>query len=518
MQKLQAIDLFSGAGGSSHGAERSGTAELVFGLNHWGPAVATHAANFPNARHINSRIQDVRPAEHTGKVDLLIASPSCTHHSNARGDRPTSDQQRSDGMEVLPWLAHHRPGLMFVENVVEWESWGPVGVRGRPLKRGAGQYFRQWCRAIKELGYDLDIQRLNAADYGAPTSRRRLFIVAKRKGWSSRGIDWPAPTHTRGGSDTLPAWRGAYEIMDWSMPCPSIFSRTRPLAPKTLVRIAAGLRKFVAPLVAGSCDALVVPVQYQLIGRGAGRARSATAPVPSIVAARENHGVLAAYQVVFHRNQDAASLAAPVSTICTSGAHHGVAVPFRVQCNHGDVTASAANGRVHALTIPLGSQTTHNGMGVAAPYIVPQHGERPGQPPRTHEPLQPLPTVTPSGAGQLAMPFVAHYYGTQNMSGVLDPLDTITTKARHALVVASVFGEYGWPAPTSPEMADLQQLMRELHVVDIGFRMFNNLELQRAQGFRDDYVFVGKKHEVTRMIGNSVPPPVPEHVLRHLAG
>lgn len=515
MQKLQAIDLFCGAGGSAAGAERSGGVELAMGINHWQPAVDTHAANFPRARHINSRISAVSPSEYSGKLGVLIASPSCTHHSNARGDRPTSDQQRSDGMDVLPWLEYHRPGLLFVENVIEWESWGPVGARGRPLKRGRGRYFRQWCRAVKDLGYELDIQHLNAADYGAPTSRRRLFIVAKRKGWSSRGIDWPAPTHAKDGAGGLPPWRGAYEIMDWSLPCPSIFARARPLKPKTLARIEAGLQKFVAPLHPGT-DPTVVPIQYQLIGRGAGRARSVNTPVPSIVAAREIHGVLAAYQVVFHNNQDAAALTDPVSTICTSGAHHGVALPFRVQCNHGDHAPGDSNNRAYSLRDPVGTLTTSNAYAVAAPYVVPQHGERPGQPPRTHDIAAPLPTVTPSGAGQLCIPFAAHYYGTHNVSSMLDPVDTITTHERHALVLARVFGPGGWPAPDCPEMASLQRTMRELDVVDIGFRMFSNMELQCAQGFGRDYVFIGKKHEVTRMIGNSVPPSVPEHVLRHL--
>ncbi|TXH48620.1 MAG: hypothetical protein E6Q97_24400 [Desulfurellales bacterium] len=576
--KLTAIDLFCGAGGSSHGAERSGAAQLVLGINHWQPAIQTHAANFPRAKHINSRLQDVSPSEYDGRLNMLIASPSCTHHSNARGGRPTSDQQRSDGFEVLPWMDYHRPDFMLVENVAEWQSWGPVGVRGRPLKRGRGRYFRQWLDGVRGLGYDVDYRILNAADYGAATSRKRLFVLARKRDRARhrREIDWPEPTHDKCGAGGLPVWRGAYEILDWSVPCPSIFGRARPLAPKTLRRIMLGLQKFVTPFVLATGSggtarpvdqptptivtrdgtqlavpfvvqfdnqtgdggyvrqtgdplatmttkgsmAVAVPVQYQLIGRGAGRARSVQDPVPTIVATRENHGVRTAYQVVFRRNQDAKPLTDPISAVCTSGAHHGIAVPFAVPVNHGDRTAQDSARRTHSLDEPLPTQTTHRSQALSLPFMMPRQGVYDCRVDKRCAGLdEPVPTITANHCpAHVIAPWIAHYYGTCNQSDIIEPLDTITATARHAFIVAQLFGEAGWPEPYCPEMAELQRLMRELGVVDIGFRMLTNRERQLAQGFSPDYVFIGGKRDVTRMIGNSVPPSIPESITKQLAG
>ena len=240
---LQAADLFCGAGGTSIGAHQTGRVNVRFALNHWDCAIKTHSANFPQTTHALARLNQVKPSE-CDRIDLLFASPECTHHSRARGGRPTSDQQRSGAWEIMPWIEHHRPRFIVVENVVEFEQWGPVS-NGAPLKSMKGRFFAAWVSAIESAGYRVEWHRLNAADFGAATSRTRLFVVA-RKG--NRRIQWPEPTHSRKCGNQLPgmesqSWRGAIEVIDWSIPLPSVFGRKKPLADKTLARIQAGLKR-----------------------------------------------------------------------------------------------------------------------------------------------------------------------------------------------------------------------------------------------------------------------------------
>lgn len=248
---LRAADLFCGAGGTTAGAEATGGCRVEFAVNHWDVAVRTHSANFPHAKHVNSRLDQVNPGE-CGRIDALFASPECTHHSRARGGRPTSDQQRAGAWDVMKWIEYHRPAWTVVENVTEFAEWGPVGRDGRPMKRFKGRFFQAWIEAIRSAGYSVDWRRLNAADFGAATSRERLFVIARR---GSRAPVFPEPSHSAmpGGELPgfgLPRWRAAAEVIDWKIPCPSIFTRKRPLADKTLARIEAGLRRFVGPFVA----------------------------------------------------------------------------------------------------------------------------------------------------------------------------------------------------------------------------------------------------------------------------
>lgn len=526
---LKAADLFCGAGGTSIGAEQSGAAKVRFAVNHWDVAVETHSANFPDAKHVNSRLDQVRPSE-CPKIDLLFASPECMHHSRARGGRPTSDQQRAGAFELLPWIEYHRPSFVIVENVVEFQEWGPVGNDGRPLKSMRGKLFQSWVMSIEACGYAVAWNRMNAADFGAATSRDRLFVVA-RKG--RRPIDWPSPTHARRPVDglfgKLRQWRGAWEVIDWSIPCPSIFSRTRPLADKTLLRIEAGLRRFVGPMV-----------------------------------------------VRFRNHMDASGLCEPIGTVSAGGGHHGVAVPMTCSTHFGGAyrdtdqpvpTITSRGGaflsvpliiprqgfyephvlkRCRGADEPLPTITASHVPGaVAVPYIVPNFGERPGQRPRTHSMEDPAPAVTSHGAGGIAVPYVAnvnhggdgnrtypvdqplgaatakngravivpfltqHYSSGGQWSGVQMPVPTIPTHDRHGLVTAIIDPTGTMPTGSaSPAMRKLLETMAELGVVDIGFRMLSNPELSAAQGFPGDYIFHGCKSEITRQIGNSVSPNV----------
>lgn len=491
--KVKAADLFCGAGGTSIGAHDTNGVDVRFAVNHWDVAIKTHSANFPNAKHVQTELRWVRPGE-SEPINLLFASPECTHHSRARGGRPTTDQQRSGAWEILPWIEHHRPSFVVIENVVEFQQWGPVCNRAnKPLASLKGRFFESWIAAIQSAGYRVDFQRLNAADFGAATSRERLFVVA-RKG--RRSFHWPSPTHGKSPEGCLPGmelerWRGAIEVIDWSVPLPSVFGRKRPLADKTLARIRKGLERHVAPFV--------VQFRNNMVGRG-----------------------------VEH----------PIGTLTAGGGHHGLSVPFIATVNHGDDGTNGA--RTKDIDRPLGTITTSNGRAVVAPFIVPRQGyydcHKLKRVRDVSEPLptliashvaaamavpmimapqggavaktanEPVPTITTMAGSQVIVPLLSSYYGTDTGSTVERPVPTITTVEKHAAVAAVIGGSL--PAPQTDAERELQATMQTLGVADIGFRMLSNSELAAAQGFPLTYKFCGTKKDVTKQIGNSVSPPV----------
>ncbi|EQD68682.1 C-5 cytosine-specific DNA methylase, partial [mine drainage metagenome] len=195
---VSAVDAFCGAGGTSTGlalACRDLGADLdLLAINHWKVAVETHSKNHPWARHLCSRVESVRPRDAfpEGKLNLLVASPECTHHSTARGGRPVSDQLRASAWHLIPWLEELTVDAMLVENVPEFVSWCRVGSSGRPVKKEKGAYFREWVRAVRTHGYNVDWRIVNSADFGDATSRRRLFVTARR---GNRPIVWPRPIY-----------------------------------------------------------------------------------------------------------------------------------------------------------------------------------------------------------------------------------------------------------------------------------------------------------------------------------
>ena len=246
-------DLFCGAGGSSTGARRAlaalGVQINLVAVNHWNVAIETHSRNHAEARHYCQDVNGVKPAEVVpeGKLDLLMASPTCTYHSRARGGKPINDQGRMDPWAIVHWCTESRVRRLLVENVPEFVDWGPLDLRtGRPIKRRRGEYFRAWTAALQGAGFKLDWRILNAADFGDATTRERFFLMARSDG---KRVHWPDPTHSRSGERDLLGhgrhkWRAAREIIDWSIEGNSIFDRKRPLSPKTLGRIYAGAVKF----------------------------------------------------------------------------------------------------------------------------------------------------------------------------------------------------------------------------------------------------------------------------------
>jgi DNA (cytosine-5)-methyltransferase 1 len=497
-------------------------------------------------RHVCAPIDLVDPRDFVGQgLNVVLASPECIFHSNARGGKPVDDQRRATAWCVPRWAEVLRPKWLIIENVREFEDWAPLGANNKPLKSKKGEIFTAWVNALRALNYHVEWQLLNAADFGGATKRTRLFVVA-RLGHSKKPIPWPAITHAKA------QWTPAAAIIDWALPCPSIFGRKRPLADKTLRRIEIGLRKFCGPGAepfivkmrgtnnavsagqplptvtgGGNNYGLAHPFQMQLIGRGAGRVRGVDEPLPTIIASRENHGVVQ---------------------------------PFVLNTGHTGTTGRASY--VHDPNEPLRTVTTREEHALVQPFLVPQFGERDGQEPRTHSIDDPLPAATSHGAGALVSPFISTFHngpdGERRNSDVGEPLPTVDTQNRHAVVapfmVDANHGEkdrspggrvhpvnqplgsvtshngrslvlpfltqyYGTGHADSVDeplatvttkhrhglaMAQLVQTMRELSIVDVGFRMLEPHELAAAQGFPKGYEIYGTKAEQVKQIGNSV--------------
>ena len=489
---LQAADLFCGAGGFTEGAHRSGRVNVALAVNHWRTAIQSHESNHPETRHICARIDDIDPRHDKTlpDLDLLLASPECTHFSIARGGQPVDDQRRATPWHVTLWAECKRTKWIIVENVREFRDWGPLVNKGterkpilRPDPKHKGEIFRAWIQSIESLGYQVDHQILNAADYGVPQSRNRLFIIARR-GRSKKDIPYPDPTHV---GRHIPV----STVIDWSKPCPSIFRRKRPLADKTIARIEAGLRKFLG------------------------------VKEPFVVKLRGSRSGIGAEQVSF--------LDEPLGTITAGGMHHALAVPFQFKAM--GRSPGLTRGIDEPLPTIIAARENH---AVVVPYIVPHFGEREGQSPRCHDVDGPSPTITGQGAGSLVVPFIHCLTHGGRAESLNEPMRTITTAQRgeRAIVFPFITKYYGQgnvasvdnPCPTCTThehfglaMVSLIQTMKKFGVFDIGFRMLDVDELARAQGFYDGYTLFGTRADQVRQIGNSVCPPVAEALCRTIA-
>lgn len=243
------VDLFAGGGGASTGLTWALGRSPDIAINHNAEALAMHAANHPHTRHLQNDITRVLPLTATGgrSVAILHASPDCTHFSKAKGGKPKSQYIRDLAWVVIRWAEDTHPMLITLENVEEFLTWGPLDKAGQPIKERKGDTFRAWVRRLRRLGYRVDWRELRACDYGAPTTRKRLFIVARR---DKQPIIWPTPTHGDPKSSKVRAgkllpWRTAAECIDWTLQGRSIFDRKKPLALNTQRRIAEGVRRYV---------------------------------------------------------------------------------------------------------------------------------------------------------------------------------------------------------------------------------------------------------------------------------
>ena len=275
------VDNFAGGGGASTGIVAARGRPVDIAINHSPEAIAMHAANHPDTKHFCENIWEVDPREACGsrRVGLAWFSPDCTHFSKAKGGQPRSKEIRGLADVVIRWARAVRPRVIVVENVEEFMDWGPLGDDGKPVAARKGEDFRRWLGELTACGYAVEYRRLVAADYGTPTTRRRFVAVARCDG---RPIVWPEPSHGKGRAHP---WRPAAEIIDWSLPCPSIFARKRPLADATLRRIAAGLRRFVVE----SPSPFIVPVKTWGGGGNGPRSiddRCARSPLRSVGSSR----------------------------------------------------------------------------------------------------------------------------------------------------------------------------------------------------------------------------------------
>lgn len=337
---LKAIDLFCGGGGTTAGAAASRSVDVRLAVNHWTTAVLTHQRNHPDCRTLCADVDQVNPIEfRSERWDVLYASPECVFHSVARGGRPVDDQRRSSAWCVPRWVEALRPRWFVIENVREFVHWGPLGIDNKPLKSRRGEIFEAWIGSLRSLGYHVEWRVLNAADYGVPQKRQRLFILGRR-GRSERPIRWPEPTHVGN-------WRGAWEFIDWSLACPSIFTRKRPLADKTLARIEVGLRKFCTPEAVAAflvklrnkstvgsvttppghgAGQLVLPWLLPNEGIHGGNApRAVDQPAPTITAGRGGGQIVLPFLTKYNGTGGANEATEPLST-CSTRERHGLAM------------------------------------------------------------------------------------------------------------------------------------------------------------------------------------------------
>ena len=275
---MKIADLFCGAGGSTTGIDqalkRMGRQGIILAINHWTVAIQTHQANNPSVQHLCESVDHIDPTKVVPgrELDLLWASPACTHHSVARGGRPRCEQQRAPAWIIPFWLENLKVKRLIIENVPEFQNWGPLDDSGRPIKEARGETFKAFIAAIQSLGYSVDWRVLNAANYGDPTIRRRLFIQAIKG--AGRIIIWPNITHEKNQFNYkgLPKWIPAREIIDKDLHGESIFRRKRPLAAATLRRIEHGIKKFWNPYAE----------PFLITLRGTGKSRSLDEPLPTV--------------------------------------------------------------------------------------------------------------------------------------------------------------------------------------------------------------------------------------------
>lgn len=448
------VDNFAGGGGASTGIEAAIGRSVDIAINHDPEAIAMHEANHPGTEHYCEDVFSVDPLKVTqgSPVGLAWFSPDCKHFSKAKGGKPRSQKIRGLAWVVIRWAETVKPRVIMLENVEEFQDWCPLLEDGRPDPTRKGETFREWVAQLRALGYIVEWRELKAADYGTPTSRKRLFVVARCDG---QPIVWPTPTH---GPGRMP-YRTAAECIDWSIPCPSIFERERPLAEATMRRIARGVKRYVLE----AAEPFIVTM------RGTGEA---------------------------HIQRSASSIHEPIRTISAAGSHHALAVPTLIQTGYGERNGQAP--RVPGLEKPLGTIVAQGQKhALLAAFLARHYGghENDGSDLRI-----PFHTVTAKDHHALVHAFLIKYYGVDQNPEMLEPLHTVTTKHRFGLVTV---------------------LNEQYYIADIGMRMLAPYELFRAQGFRSNYIIdpivKGKRLPKTaqiRMCGNSVCPPLAEALVR----
>ncbi|CAI3548059.1 DNA cytosine methyltransferase [Clostridium neonatale] len=478
------IDNFAGGGGASTGIELAIGRSVDIAINHDPAAIAMHKANHPNSKHYCESVWEVDPLEATAgeKVGLAWFSPDCKHFSKAKGGKPVEKKIRGLAWIVLKWAGKVRPRVIILENVEEFQTWGPLK-KGRPIKNRKGETFRKWKEQLESLGYVVDHRELKACDYGAPTIRKRFFLIARCDG---KKIVWPEPTH--GNPNTLEVqagllkpWKTAADIIDWNIPCKSIFERSKPLAENTLKRIAKGLEKFVF----NNPEPFIVSIGQT--GFSKDRSRSIHDPLNTIVSKAEACLVTPTL-IQYHTETSKTGVRGqridePIMTL-DSSPRYGLVSAFISKSYAGASrsVASSMNDGIHTIT----ARPCHSLVEIKLDKECSNHNEE------VEEYLKKY-YGKPVFGDKATQSFLIKYYGNDVGQDINTPLGTVVSKDRFGLITIKGI---------------------DYQISDIGLRMLEPHELFAAQGFPKDYIIDhdcdGKAYPKTKQVarcGNAVPPP-----------
>ena len=561
------VDNFAGGGGAATGIEIATGMAVAIAINHDPAAILMHKTNHPYTEHFQASVWDIDPVAvcRGRRVGLAWFSPDCKHFSKAKGAALVDRKIRGLAWITLRWAAKVRPRVIILENVEEFQTWGPVR-KGKPVKKLAGTTFRKFIDQLTELGYTVEYRELIAADYGAPTSRKRFYMVAR---CDRKPIVWPKPTHSKTGADGLPKWRCASEIIDWSLPCPSVFASkaqimdkyglkaVRPLAKNTMRRIIRGVDKFTIR----SGKPFIVQQKFQ------NAAQNIEKPLTTVTAVGAHElckPLLAPVTVTNTSNSVGGTVGAPVHTVTTAG-NQMLVTPFLAECNH------SGGGHIAPVTDAHKTITAKHTGGIVAPALIQYHTEQ-TEHVRASGLGTPIHTVDASNRYGLTCANLVEYYTGGRPLDVQDPMHTVTSHDREAVVAAHVVkfkgdnlghgadepmqtvttsaGEFAvckaylakmrsgddlghWPEIRALlnefcgyALADDDVLLLEIggalyYIADIGLRMLSPRELYNAMGFPPDYIidrdYEGNKYKKSAQVarcGNAVCPPVASALVR----
>lgn len=531
------VDNFAGGGGASTGIEIAIGRSVDIAINHDPAAIAMHRANHPATEHYTEDVWKVDPVEACAGRPVALAwfSPDCKHHSKAKGGKPVSKKIRGLAWVAVKWAKAVHPRVIMLENVEEFQDWGRLDEKNRPDPRYKGETFRRFVGQLEKLGYHVEYRLLRACDYGAPTIRKRFFLIARCDG---RRIVWPEPTHAAPDSLEVAVgikkpWVPVADVLDFSLPCPSIFASSkeimeqygiravRPLSENTMRRIAKGIMKFVV----NNPKPFIVSIA-QTGFAGDGRQYSVSETLRTVVSKAEH---CVCVPVLMRNNENAVGSDArePIGTI-TTGGHHMLIAPSIIQYH------SEQDDGVRGQTVdkPIMTVDASNRYGMVSAFISKFYGG--GNTSPASDVGDPLPTVTAIDHNAVCAAYITQFNNHCDGQVVDDPLNTMTAKSNHfGEVRAFLVKYYGSgdnavscekPAPTitvKDRMGLVTVRGQDYKIVDIGLRMLTPRELFDAQGFPSDYIIDvdadGKsypKSEQVARCGNAVCPPIPTALVR----